>query len=95
VVAWWRDWLVRRRLPTPRFFVSVASKGVTDADLVSVDSKGVVGGRFRSKHGKTRCSSVSVASKGVMGVIFGVSAAEKQKTPRACWGVRLSGPPDY
>jgi len=34
--------------------------------LVSVDSKEVAGGRFRPKHGKTRCLSASVDSSGVI-----------------------------
>ena len=59
--------LNRLGTPSPEFFVSVASKGVTDADSVSVAFKGVAGGRFRLISLKTRRSAVSVASKGVTG----------------------------
>jgi hypothetical protein len=58
----WRNCLAEA---TPRFFVSVPDKGVTGAKSVSVASKGVAGGQFRPKHGKTRRSAVSVASKGL------------------------------
>jgi len=51
----------------PQFFVSVADKEVTGLVSASVASKGLASGRFRTKHGKTRRSSVSVADKGVAG----------------------------
>jgi hypothetical protein len=50
--------------PPPVFFVSVACKEVAKRCSASVDSRRFAGGRFRVKHGKTRCWFVSVASKG-------------------------------
>jgi hypothetical protein len=45
------------------FFVSADSTRVTGAIPASVDFKGVVGGQFRPKQGKTRSLSASVDSE--------------------------------
>src|SRR5882724_5358488 len=68
-------------LPLPLFLVSVADKGVTGAQSVSVDSAGDTRSRLRLKPGKTRSSSTSVASKGLSAVIFSLRAPEKRKRP--------------
>ena len=61
----------------PMFLVYADSKGVTDADLGSADSKGFMGGRLRAKHGKTRSWLVSADSKGDRGLQMGVRGLGK------------------
>ena len=51
-------------LPPP-FFVRADSKGVTGALRISAETKGVTGGQFRLKPGKTWCWLVTADSKGL------------------------------
>jgi hypothetical protein len=57
-------------LPPPLFLVNADSKEFARADRVNEGSKGVAGGRLRSKRGRTRRSSASVVSKGFTDEIF-------------------------
>ena len=51
----------QHRLPRPH----AHSKGVTASICVTAHSKGVAGGQFRPKPGKTRCLLVTAHSKGL------------------------------
>ena len=64
--------------PSPGFFVSADSKGVTERVSVSAESKGVAGGFVRPKPGETRCSSVSADSTGLSGE-WRVTSGELEK----------------
>ena len=55
------------RRPSPAFFVSADSKGVTRCLSVSADSKQLAGELVRPKLGKTLSSSVSADSAGLRG----------------------------
>jgi hypothetical protein len=72
------SWDAPLPVPTPGFFVSVASKRLANPLLASVADKGVTRGQLRLKPEETRCWFVSVDSKEVAGATLAAAYAKLQ-----------------